>query len=280
MSNVITMAVNPVSTSGISISASANPVYTGSLATFTAVPVNGGATPVYQWQVNGVNAGNGSSVFAYVPENGDAVMCSMISGSLCSTGNPAASNTISMNVILVALNTELQNVVISDTRCYDAIQTVTLSGNGSNTTLLPGSNVTLIAGQNILLLPSTTVNSGGYLLGYITTDGIYCAIQAPSIVTVVTSVTGPDLPGADERFRIYPNPSTGNFMLEVTGANEEGAANAEIYGSRGDKVLTLALKNVGKHEFSLSGRAAGIYYVRVSTGTTVRVMKIILSNPE
>jgi hypothetical protein len=80
---------------GVSIVADPNPFCAGASVTFTATPVNGGQSPVYQWKVNGVNSGTNNPVFIYsVPQNGDVVYCEMTSEDACATGNPATSNTI------------------------------------------------------------------------------------------------------------------------------------------------------------------------------------------
>ncbi len=97
-SDTITMIVNPLLTAGISISATNNPVCEGLPVTFTATPVNGGAMPSYQWQVNGINAGINNPVFTYTPVDGDLVTCTLTSNAECVTNNPATSNTISMSV--------------------------------------------------------------------------------------------------------------------------------------------------------------------------------------
>src|SRR5436853_4348642 len=64
-SNGITMNVNPTVTPSVSIALTSgtNPECAGASATFTATPVNGGITPSYQWNVNGVNAGTNSATF-------------------------------------------------------------------------------------------------------------------------------------------------------------------------------------------------------------------------
>ena len=94
----INMIVNPLLPVSISISPSANPFCLGNPVTYTAVPVNGGPSPNYQWKVNGTNTGLNNSVFTYTPANGDAVTCVLSSSELCPTGNPASSNSITMVV--------------------------------------------------------------------------------------------------------------------------------------------------------------------------------------
>lgn len=98
-SNIMIMSVDPSPEAGVSIQASANPVCNGSPVTFTATPVNGGSTPVFQWKVNGLNAGTNSPSFSYQPAAGDRVSCSMTSSQVCVTNNPAISDTITLLVI-------------------------------------------------------------------------------------------------------------------------------------------------------------------------------------
>ncbi len=86
------------SASNLTIEADANPICEGNTVTFTATPVNGGTTPVYQWLVNGIDQGVNSPQFSYIPVDGDEVWCVMTSSQPCTTGNPATSNTVIMIV--------------------------------------------------------------------------------------------------------------------------------------------------------------------------------------
>jgi hypothetical protein len=56
-------------------------------------------------------------------------------------------------------------------RCYDATQTVTVTGLLVNA----GGTANILAGQNILLKPGTTVISGGYAHGFISTQCFWCS---------------------------------------------------------------------------------------------------------
>jgi uncharacterized protein (TIGR02145 family) len=115
-SNPVTMVVNATLPAGITISASANPFCPGSAVTFTATPVNGGSTPVYQWKVNGTNAGTNASTFTYNPQNNDSVRCILTSNLNCVTGNPASSAKIIMSGTLAP--------VVTFTSCFDTITTI------------------------------------------------------------------------------------------------------------------------------------------------------------
>ena len=100
-SNGITMVVNAVVTPSvlIALTTGTNPECAGASSTFTATPTNGGATPSYQWLINGLNAGTNSGTFITSSLNdGDIITCVMTSNANCVSGNPATSTAITMSV--------------------------------------------------------------------------------------------------------------------------------------------------------------------------------------
>lgn len=70
----------------------------------------------------------------------------------------------------------LQNMTITNGQsvCYDATQTISTAGSGTNFTVQSGGELFLVSGQNILLLPGTLIQSGSYMTGTITIDNFYC----------------------------------------------------------------------------------------------------------
>lgn len=123
-SNAIVMIVNPNNPAGITISSSSNPVCQGSEVIFTAIPTNGGSSPSYQWKVNGNNAGTNNAVFSYVPLNGDAVSCVLTSNEICTTNNPAISNSITMTVSPI-LTAGVSIVASANPSCQGSLVTFT-----------------------------------------------------------------------------------------------------------------------------------------------------------
>jgi len=86
-------------TVGVSISASANPICSGLSVSITAIPVNGGSSPTFQWMKNGTNiTGATNSTYSYIPANNDNISCLLTSNVPCATGNPATSNTVTLIV--------------------------------------------------------------------------------------------------------------------------------------------------------------------------------------
>jgi PKD repeat protein len=76
-----------------------NVICAGSSVTFTATPVNGGSSPSYQWQVNGVNVGTNSPTYTTTTlTSGQTVTCIMTSSLSGVSGSPDTSNGITMTV--------------------------------------------------------------------------------------------------------------------------------------------------------------------------------------
>jgi len=98
-SNSITIIVNAQAAPSVSIAISANNVCAGAAVTFTASSTYGGSSPVYQWLVNGSNAGSNSPTFSSSTfANGDAVTCVMTSNLACAVPATATSNSITTNI--------------------------------------------------------------------------------------------------------------------------------------------------------------------------------------
>ncbi|HMT27951.1 MAG TPA: hypothetical protein PKD91_01600, partial [Bacteroidia bacterium] len=100
-SNQIVVDVLPLTLTSVSIVPNpAGPVCEGTVVTFTATPVGGGAAPAYQWTVNGNNIGSGNVTFANGNLNdGDIVSVAMTSAAVCPAPNPANSNQVVMDII-------------------------------------------------------------------------------------------------------------------------------------------------------------------------------------
>lgn len=115
-----------------SLAASSTTICAGTSVTFTASTTNGGTSPVYQWQVNGVNAGTNSTTFtSSILNNNDVVSVIMTSNASCASPATATSNTITMTVSTALV----PSVVLS----------------ASSTTICAGTSVTF----------SATATSGG-----------------------------------------------------------------------------------------------------------------------
>jgi hypothetical protein len=276
MSPVSTIGLGPV---GVTLATASTAVNAGDTVTFTATPVNGGASPYYQWMVNGVPVGTSSNTFTYVPNNNDAIACILTSSESCVTGNPAISNAIIMEVSGVSQIVNVNGVAISDgqTECYNATKILTIAGNNTTFTVLNGGHATMIAGEKILYKPGTVVEPGGYMHGYITTNNQYCGYQPPALPSSITGISGTQGTGSDEqeRFVIYPNPTNGFFTVEQTGNNIYNNVVIEIAGMQGETLKSVTLNGEKSCEFRMPDLAQGLYFVKIMADGTVSNIKLV-----
>ena len=217
-----------------------------------------------------------------------------------STDDPALyvmSSSVFKIIYDIPIDLEVRDIPISDgvNICFDALQTIFVAGGGHTFVVQPGGSATFIAGQNILYLPGTTVQPGGYMHGYITQNAEYCWSVSPSFVsTSVSAVSDTSLaslvpcpvsrvpipvsrvPIPDSaRFMVYPNPTDGKFMVEYVGKDQPGTIQVEVLGMKGERILTKEMTDVRKQEFSLEGRANGIYLVRIVAEEGVKTVRVL-----
>ena len=83
--------------------------------TFTANPTNGGATPVYEWSVNGTVVGSGAT-YSYIPANGDVVTCLLTSNAACAFPDTASAS-VTMTVSPMQTPSVSITSIHGDTTC-------------------------------------------------------------------------------------------------------------------------------------------------------------------
>ncbi|MFZ4523013.1 MAG: GEVED domain-containing protein [Bacteroidales bacterium] len=274
----VLLTVNPVLPVSVSITPSANPSPPGNFVTFSAIPVNGGASPTYQWKVNGINAGTGLPTYSYVPSNNDQVTCVVTSNYVCPSGNPATSNVVTM--IIVATNTSVTGIIPSPLSiCFDASNTVTVAGGGNTFVVQSGASATMIAGVKISYLPGASVLSGGYMHGYITSTNSYCGSLPPAMVAVVEGgIEQEPLPTLETgKFSVFPNPSTGAFTIRRLGEVLPGKIHVDIFDVRGRKISETSYSGERSHEFNMNSVPPGIYFIKILTGEQVDSFKLIIA---
>jgi len=180
-----TLGTNTV---GVTIEASPNPVCWETPVMFTAIPVNGGTAPHYQWKVNGNNAGPDSPEFSYVPGSGDAVACVMTSNIECPTNNPVASNVVTMTVHVTPVTPLPGTPIASQTEItwnWNPVQDATgyrwNTSNNFATALEMGTSTTLTEPG---LICDTSYTR--YVWAYNS-----CGSSVPGILSQATSACGP-----------------------------------------------------------------------------------------
>ncbi len=269
-------AVNGLLPVSITITPSGNPVPSGTIVTYTAVPHSGGLNPQYQWKVKStVVAGATNQTYKNVPANNDTVICTLTSSGTCISGNPAVSNTIVMSVTGVPASTTVTGTVNNaESNCYNATGTITVAGGGSTFTVQPGGSATFIAGVSIDFLPGTVCKSAGYLHGYIS-PGPYCqphlAPQVESTGEAEAAAKPPD------GFSIFPNPTTGRFTLRDTESEPGLPLHVEIFTPQGKLISSNDLSEAPEQELQIENGLPGIYLVKAVSGSRVQVLKLLVT---
>lgn len=178
-----------------------------------------------------------------------------------------------------------------DELCFGATLTITVGGEGSDSVdFESGSSTLLIAGGSVTFLPGTHIHSGSYLWAFITTDGSFCDVYAPSLVeTVVMPVKGMkeqtvheqqravagvvDKQGGGYALKVFPNPNNGRFSIELSGFVKP--AELVIYNSLGAVVKRLPVISGNTTPVQLTLKQ-GIYYVKALSKEKSLYQKIII----
>jgi len=171
------------------------------------------------------------------------------------------------------------NIVSGQSECFDATQTISLAGDGSIFRVSSGGHAELVAGQNIQFFPGASVQSGGYLHGHITLNGQYCNSFKSSIVESQENLNEEAEPGqftpSGRFFHLWPNPTTGNFTIELIGCLKNNPVLVEIFGIMGEKVMSQAITGADNRFFSLDGKSNGIYVVRLTSEKFSELIKVV-----
>lgn len=204
-SNSITMVIKPILTPDVTISVSPNDtICSGDQATFTATPTNGGITPIYQWRVNGVNAGSNSATFATTLSDGDVVDCILTTSEQCVSKTMDTSTSITITV-LPKVTPDVQIVVLpNDTICDGTNVTfVATPINGGTTPVYQWQVNGINVGTNATSYSSTALANGD-VVRVIMTSSEPCVTKAADTSNEITMTVNPNLT-PDVTITVSPN---------------------------------------------------------------------------
>jgi hypothetical protein len=290
-SNTISMLVIPVVTAGVTISASANPVCLGSPVTFTAIAVNGGASPTYQWKLNGIMITDPTNqTFTYIPANNDVISCVMTSSLQCVSGNPASSNPITM---YAGQNLPVSITIQASTNPICPGYAVTYSAtpvNGGSAPLFQWMvNGIIVSGGNGSVFTYTPMNNDQ--VSCTLTSSQACVSGNPATSNIITMIVVP--PPTSVTINASQNPfcngstvtctSTAinggmnpSYQWQVNGFNVSGATNSSytFLPSNNDQVNCILTSSSS----CVSGNPATSNTVVLNTGTNLPVSVTVSSN--
>lgn len=183
------------------------------------------------------------------------------------------TETVPTNLTLTGMN------ITSGQHCFNATQTLTTGGGGQQFDVADGSEVDLIAGQNIIMLPGTHFHSGSDVHAWISPGGPYCPMLASSLLTedanekeIHENLIASE---KEEFFRVFPNPATEGFNLELQVYDDQEMITIEIYSMMGKQLLSRELPAGPQHYVGLEEFNQGIYLLRVMLGKKAGVERIV-----
>ncbi len=148
------LTVDALATVGVEILASQTTICDGEPVIFTAQPINGGASPHYQWYLNGSAFGSLASSFtSNQVQDGDSFTCQVTSSEVCVVSPIATSNSLSINV--------------------ETLLTAALAIAADAVTVCEGNPVTLTA---------TPINGGDFPSFLWTLNGVAVGANAPTLL--------------------------------------------------------------------------------------------------
>ncbi len=260
----------------------ANPgdsVCEGTLVTFAASSTNSGDAPVYQWLKNSVPVGGGSS-YAYVPNNGDAVVATITSNADCRLTDLVYSNIIHMK----ADESYLPSVSISAVpgqyiaKGQQVTFTATVTDGGAAPTYQWQKNSTTIAGATNVTYTTNNLADNDTITCVVKGDGSCGRESFNSIVMHVTTGLGKN--EGTNMLSIVPNPTQGRFTIsgKIAGDGPVTITICNVLGQEVYKHTTNTTASVLWHDVVLSQQlAAGTYLVTVNSMNSRTTLPLVLN---
>jgi hypothetical protein len=155
--------------------------------------------------------------------------------------------------------------------CYDATNNITVT----NTTIGNNASAEFRAGVSINFGEGFVAESGSFVLALIT--DVYCSLPE-SMLASEDAIIPEEMtakPANDSFFKVYPNPTSNAFTLELTEFDEALKITVEIYGMMGERLLQNELFGSQLYRFDLSTMPKGVYILRVLRGNQTETQKII-----
>lgn len=262
-SNIIPIQIKKKVNASLTIGSSTSIVCSRDTVLFIASPLNGGPSPSYQWQINGINTGGaGSNTFSSSSlTNGDTVRCILTSGLACSL--PVLSNGITTTVFATPL-------------------------------VFVGNDTVVMPGESIKLNPSVTGKITSYQWtpsNYLDNPFIERPVANPSSTTtyqlMVTADNGCKASGKITIAVYYrlkmpnaftPNGDGKNDVFRIPGSNSQKIISFSIFDRWGQLVFRTTNSNSGwDGSFHSQAQPIGTYVWDIQYEDILAKKKVIVN---
>ena len=280
----VTMTVGVFQTPSVSIaSAPLLPICTGTITTFSPVPLFGGSAPTYQWTKNGLPVSS-LPTYSYIPSNGDVLRCKMTSNYAC-LATPTA-NSSAFTVVVEAPSVNKDSIYATKsaivTGQVDTFVAIAPHG-GSSPSYQWYLNGAKLPGETNSIYVTTTLFEGDAVRCAVTTSDP-CAYPATGYSNTLKMHIGTGIKETSNsagNFTLIPNPNKGTFTISGSlgnaGDNKVDIAVTDMLGQTVYKQSAVADNGTLDEQITLGNSLAnGIYLVSVTCGSEHIVFHAVL----
>jgi photosystem II stability/assembly factor-like uncharacterized protein len=194
-SNSITMSIIPTLQASVSIAANpSGSICTGTSVTFTAIPINGGTAPTYQWKKSGtiIYGATNSTYSSSSLINGNIITCVMTSNATpCLTGSPATSNAVTMSVgSSLAASISISRIPTGAICSGTNVTFTAVPVNGGTPSYQWKKNGITLTGQTNATYNSASLANGD-AISCVMTSSLNCATGNPATSSAITMTVNP-----------------------------------------------------------------------------------------
>jgi hypothetical protein len=284
VSNMLTMNVVSELVAEVDIAASVNDICEGDEVSFTATPVNGGMEPVYQWKVNGVDAGENSDTFISTAlADGDVVTCEMTSSFDCAVTNPVTSNPVEMAVqsipagMSIPQGPDYVDHQISSVTSYST--TDDPDASTYNWTVSPENAWTsLNVDMNTLEVSWDESYTGQASIEVYGSNDCGDGPLSGQLEVSVENTFGIDENGLNVGVSVFPNPNNGTFTLRLSSESNE-KVKLSIRNMVGESLVSeeqISVNGEFVKTIDLSNYSEGLYLMMIENNGKVFTEKILV----
>jgi len=201
-------------------------------------------------------------------------------GKIVLAGSGLYSPDLQRDMVLVRFDTNTtkflhdQTINTGTSGCYDSNESLYLY----DFEVENNASATFMATKNVLLYAGTIVRQGGYFHAGIAPNGNFCGTKSVFAEGDNHSNNGRDYSPVNEPntfFNLYPNPTNGKLIVEISDNKEHESTCLELYGVMGNKLMNRELGAVRYHVLDLTKFSTGIYFIRLVRGISASTVKII-----
>ena len=244
--------------------ASGDMVVEGSDVLFTATPDEG--YQVLEWTLNGDVLGDHDAHTLMVMGLSESIIVT-VDFEEVEEEEPAVDLHIAIE----------EDVIVVDAECFFTTGTMAVAGGDYVFTIKEGATVNMAAGHSIRFLAGSRVESGGYLIAFISDEDIcgrpFAREEPVEKDDVIKSI---DVTDGSLFFRMYPNPAESEITIEMGRYTEALPVRVEIVNMMGNMVFSEEMPAQQQYRLDLSDRQPGMYVVRVIQGEKTAVERLII----